>query len=38
LPSKGEEDAILLLRFLSFFIPIMHNKEKEKGAADLRED
>jgi hypothetical protein len=26
LPSKGEEDAILLLCFLSFFILIMHNK------------
>jgi len=38
LSSKGEEDAILLLWFLSFFILIMHNKEREKAAADLRED
>jgi hypothetical protein len=38
LSSKGEEDAILLLWFLSFLIVIMHNKEREKAAADLRED
>jgi hypothetical protein len=36
-PYKGEEDEILLW-FLSFFILIMHNKEREKAAADLRED
>jgi hypothetical protein len=36
--SKGEEDAILLLWFLPFLILIIHNKERDKTAADLRED
>jgi hypothetical protein len=38
LSSKGEEDTILLLWFRFFLILIMHNKEREKAAINLRED